>query len=392
VVIVPGNHDVCWSTSREALEPVAPNGFPKDLRRSLAERDGRFRWSWDEQRLYRVTDEAAYRRRLGSYWDAVESFYRDVDLPLPIDRERGFHLYRIFDDRMLVAGFESTHRNDHLRYEAELSTGVVSRCAMHLRKLGGKPPLLAAVWHHSVHGPPNKEDYLNIEGIREMAGLGFQIGFHGHQHLAESTDLSVSIGGGATMCVVSAGSLCASWRDLPRGTDRQYNIVRFDPSLASGTLHIREMAEGNQFTGRTRGRFIDGSVPLAWSSRTSAAGKSVQPDEKRLRELTIEVEEASRRSRTTTATKELLGLRPAPGTYPRAVLLRALQVSQAWPEILETFWPPSGAEEAVATAEAAFRSGDLERMEAVLARDELPLTFREDFEARRDLLKIGKRA
>lgn len=372
------------------MEHVAPADYPRALRHSLGERDGQFRWSWDEQRLYRIVQASTYRDRLGSYWGALETFYSGTDLPIPIDRARGYHIFSIFDDQALVAAFESTHRNDHLRYEAELCTGVVSRFAMHLRRLGLNPALLAAVWHHSVNGPPNKEDYLNIEFIREMAGLGVQIGFHGHQHLAESTDLSVSIGGGTTMSVVSAGSLCASWHDLPRGTNRQYNIVRFDPSLSAGTLHVREMVEGSQFTERTSGRFIGGKVPLAWTARTDLGGRLVDPRGKRLREITVEVEEAWKHGRKSTATKELLRLTPPAGTYPRKVLLRALQVEREWATIFDFFWPTSGVDEAVAMAEAAFQLGNLERLEAIMAGGELPQTFREEFEARRDLLRLRK--
>jgi Calcineurin-like phosphoesterase len=312
VVIVPGNHDICWNTSASSVEPVTSDRYPTQLKSALIARDGQLRWSWDEQRLYRVSDEEVYKRRLGAYWDAAEKFYSGVNLPLPIDRTRGFHLFRLFNNTMVVAAFESTHRNDHLRFEAELATGVVSRCNLELRRLELNASLLAAVWHHSIHGPPSRDDYLNIETITEMAGLGFQLGFHGHQHLAESTDLSVSIGGGSTMCVVSAGSLCAGWTDLPRGTNRQYNIVRFDADLTSATLHIREMAEGNQFSAMKRGRFIDGEVPLKWSQKLNSAGQPEKPDQRRLTELTITVEEAVRRKLATPSTTELLSPRQEP--------------------------------------------------------------------------------
>ncbi len=387
VVVVPGNHDICWNSSIAAMEAVAEDRYPKDLRRVLAEQDGRFRWSWEERRLFRVAEEVAYRTRLGAYWDAVEAFYRDVDLLLPVDRTRGFHLHRIFDGRAIVAGFESTHRNDHLRFEAGLSIGVVSRCAMQMRRLGLRPELLAAVWHHSLHGPPNREDYLNIENVREMAGLGFQIGFHGHQHLAESTDLSVAIGGGATMCIVSGGSLCAGWRELPRGTDRQYNIVRFEPALTSATLHVREMMDGNQFSGRTRGRFLDGKVSLSWTPPSAGKGPTSSAVDAKLRALTIEVEEATKGERSSTSTASLLELRPSQGTYPRLVLLRALLIDADWPAILRTFWPPEGVEETSAVAEAAFRERDLSKLETVLSSGGLPAASRETFETRRAFLK-----
>jgi hypothetical protein len=390
VVIVPGNHDICWNTSVLSVEPVHADKYPKGLKAALAARDGQLRWSWDEQRLYRIVDEKAYQRRLAAYWDALEKFYQGVDLPLPIDRERGFHLFQLFNKNMIVAAFESTHRNDHLRFEAEFATGVVSRCSLELRRLKLTAPLLAAVWHHSIHGPPNKDDYLNVETITEMAGLGFQVGFHGHQHLAENTDLSVSIGGGSTMCVISGGSLCAGWNELPRGTNRQYNIVRFVPELTSATLHIREMVEGNQFSAMKRGRFVEGEVPLAWSTKLNSAGKPANVDRIRLNELTTTVEEAVRKRTSTPATLELLALRPLPGTYPRRVLLSALQGSSEWEAIQTNFWPTERSDEALAVAEAAYQLGDLDVLEAVIASGVLLEAHKDDVQVRREMLLMRK--
>lgn len=388
VVLVPGNHDVCWNSSKLAMETISADKYPSNLRQALAERDGKFRWSWDELALYHVPNAAIYEQRLAGYWDAVEEFYRDVKLPLQLDRQRGFNLFELFDGRMLVAGFESTHRNDHLRYEAELATGVVSRCAMAIRKAGLQPSLLAAVWHHSVQGAPNKEDYLNIEVIRQMAGLGFQLGFHGHQHLAESTDLSVSIGGGSTMCLVSAGSLCAGWNDLPRGTDRQYNIVRIAPGFEEGTLHVREMAEGSQFVPRTRGRFLEGMVPLNWSPRVNVVGQSVAFNESKLRELATNADEMNRRGKTFSEIDSLLALRPEPKTFPRKALLQALRIAERWSALWNYFWPSDDIDEVLMCAEAAYQMSDIAKLDAVLISGKLPSAYREDFETRRNLLKL----
>ena len=387
VVVVPGNHDVCWNTSLASMTLVAAEEYPDNLKQELARSRSPYRWSWKNQKLYRVTSEETYARRIDPYWEAVEGFYEGVDLPLPIDRRRGYHLFSLFAGRALVAGFESTHRNDHLRYEAELLTGVASRVALHLRNQGLAPDLLLAVWHHSVHGAPSQEDYLNIEAIKEMAGLGFQMGFHGHQHLAENTDLSVGVSGGASMCLVSGGSLCADWQDLPRGVNRQYNIVAFDQRLERGTLHVREMVEGNQFSAKSGGRFMGGSVPLAWSARDKTPGAK-RPSDDAIATLTVAVEEANRKRLPTPATLELMALRPARGTYPRVVALKGLQISSNWPEIIREFDPPSTADEAIAVAEAAFQSGDTDTLGRILNGEFLPVAVRGDFTTRLDYLKF----
>ncbi|MCD2175352.1 metallophosphoesterase family protein [Rhizobium sp. C4] len=391
VAVVPGNHDICWNTSRAASEEIADVSYPRDLRQELGRRESALRWSWAERKLYKIIDDDTYADRLGRYWDAVEAFYSGVALPLPIDRRRGFNLFELFGGRMLLAGFETTHRNDHLRYEADLTPGVIGRCALHLRKNGLKPDLLAAVWHHSVNGPPSKEDYLSIENIREMAGLGFQMGFHGHQHLAESTDLSVSIGGGATMSVISSGSLCAGWTDLPRGTNRQYNIVRFDQAFESGSLHVREMAEGNQFEPKRNGRFVDGMVPITWSPRLNVAGLITDAADKQLRAITVAVDDHNRQGRKSDMTSTLLHMKPKPATYPRWVLLQALKISEDWESLWGTFWPTDDADEAAGAAEAAYQLKDITKLDLVLSSGKLPAVYRDTFEVRRNLLKMSEK-
>ena len=106
LIIVPGNHDVCWNTSFAAMERVPEDRWPKDVRVALVERDSDYRWSWRERALYRVHDHDAYALRTGFYWDFVETFYKGVVLPIPIDRNRGYQLFELLDRTIVVAAFE----------------------------------------------------------------------------------------------------------------------------------------------------------------------------------------------------------------------------------------------------------------------------------------------
>jgi 3',5'-cyclic AMP phosphodiesterase CpdA len=45
MVVVPGNHDVCWNTSHVAMERVPAAEYPKDLYGALIEPDSSYRWS-----------------------------------------------------------------------------------------------------------------------------------------------------------------------------------------------------------------------------------------------------------------------------------------------------------------------------------------------------------
>ncbi|MCA0339742.1 MAG: hypothetical protein LCH99_08395, partial [Proteobacteria bacterium] len=176
-----------------------------------------------------------------------------------------------------------------------------------------------------------------------------------------------------------------------RGTNRQYNIIRFNDDLTSATLHIREMAEGNQFSAMKRGRFIDGEVPLKWSPKLNDVGHLVKPDQRRLSHLTIAVEEAVRRRLATPATAELLALKPSPGTYPRKILLSALQAAGDWEVIRTNFWPTDYPDEALAVAEAAYQLKDLQCLDAVIASGSLREEHKDTFQIRREMLLIRER-
>ena len=50
---------------------------------------------------------------------------------------------------------------------------------------------------------------MEVGQVREMVGLGFQLGMHGHQHVAEATTQFIYVNETQSMGVASAGSLCA---------------------------------------------------------------------------------------------------------------------------------------------------------------------------------------
>jgi hypothetical protein len=184
MVLIPGNHDVCWNTSRSAMERVSATDYPKDLYSALVEPDSAFRWSWPEQALYRIGDTTAYAQRMDYYWDFTEAFYKDVKLPLPINRSRGFQLFELCDQRIIVAAFDSIVGNDCFGYSGAIPRRAVGQCAMALRDAARSYDLRMAVWHHSIQGPPIRVDYMDALQVQEMIGHGFQLGLHGHQHIA----------------------------------------------------------------------------------------------------------------------------------------------------------------------------------------------------------------
>src|SRR5208283_917170 len=154
LVIVPGNHDVCWNTSIASMERVPESEYPTDLRQALIECDSNLRWSWEKRALYRIQDAGAYHHRMSAYWGFVESFYAGVPLLEPIDRCRGFQLFELHDHQIVVAAFDSIDGNDCFSYSGAIPRGTVARCDLALRDIPHSYTLRIAVWHHSIHGPP----------------------------------------------------------------------------------------------------------------------------------------------------------------------------------------------------------------------------------------------
>jgi len=184
LILVPGNHDVCWNTSFASMELVPEREYPKDVRAALVEPTTNYRWSWKERALYRIRDADAYAQRLNFYWEFVVDFYQGVPLLRAIDGNRGYQLFEVHNRQIVVAAFNSLSSNDCFSYSGGIPGGVVARCNLELRDIPHTYSLRIAVWHHSVQGPPFHDDYMDIGQIYEMTGLRFQLGIHGHQHFA----------------------------------------------------------------------------------------------------------------------------------------------------------------------------------------------------------------
>jgi hypothetical protein len=347
LIIVPGNHDVCWNTSFAAMERVPEDQWPSDVRLALIEPESNYRWSWRERALYRVHDQNAYAMRMGFYWDFVESFYEGVSIAHRIDRNRGYQLFELLDRRIIVAAFDSIHCNDCFNYSGTIPRGAIARCNLQLRDSQHHYGLRIAVWHHSFQGPPQREDYMEARQVREMVGLGFQLGIHGHQHVAEATTQYIYLNETQSMGVASAGSLCAGARELPRGVNRQYNLIVIDDTLRRARVHVREMTDGEQFSGKRNGAFLQGFSELTWQVATDRAGNPIDAAEKNDRASIIRGEEALRAGRVRDAIESLSAVKLTPGSYERKLAIDAFQRDQDWERLSDAIGSPETVEETV---------------------------------------------
>lgn len=368
LIIVPGNHDVCWNRSFEAMERVPELDYPKDVRKALLEPDSNYRWSWNERALYRVKDAVGYNCRTSAYWDFVENFYSGLTLLKSIDRHRGFQLFELCHGQVVVAAFDSTYGNDCFSFSGAIQRGVVARCDLDLRDISHSYKLRIAVWHHGFHGPPMSDDYMEIEQVHQMAGLHFQLGLHGHQHVAAATTHYVYLNEAQSMAVVSAGSLCAGIKELPRGVNRQYNLIVIEENLSRARVHAREMVEGGQFCRKNGGAFSQGFIELSWPAATDVMGRAVDADLENTKRTILAAEDSFHSGNFENAIELLREVELPPGSHARKLITDAALKIKNWPLLIKVLAEPNSNEEAVFLASAYIQTGVLDKAYAILKK------------------------
>ena len=393
MVLIPGNHDVCWNTSRCAMKRIPDTDYPSDLYRALIKPDSVYRWSWSEQILFRIADMAAYERRMDYYWDFVESFYEGINLPASINRTRGFQFFEICDRRIIVTGFDSIEGNDCFRYSGAIPRSAVGKCAIALRDSDRSYDLKIAVWHHSIQGPPTHSDYMDASQVQEMIGHGFQLGLHGHQHIAGTQTQFVHLDQSRSMAVVSAGSLCAGSREMPRGVNRQYNLIVIEDDFIHARVHVREMGEGEQFTRKRNNAFLEGFVEISWQPPTDIMGGEFDAQADNAQRATLDAEMALRAGRPHDAVQALSDVDVSSAPYARKLLIDALLTQEDWLGLTNILQTPGTVEEAVILVSALVESNNLDDAQTRLdAATEVDAATRADLQSKIDTKKLMRQS
>jgi hypothetical protein len=360
LILIPGNHDVCWNSSLAAMQKIDENSYPKDVFWALHQPDSNYRWSWAERALYRIVDHDQYNRRMGYYWDFAERFYRGVKLPIDLDRTRGFQLFEVCEGRIVIAAFDTISGNDCFGFAGAIPRGAIGRCAMALRDMKRSHDLRMAVWHHSIQGPPVRSDYMDTAQVQEMAGHGFQLGLHGHQHIAATQTQLIHLDESRSMAVVSAGSLCAGARELPRGTNRQYNMIVIDDNFLQARVHVRESAEGDHFTRKQNGAFSGGFVTVSWQPPVDTMGRIKTAHADNQRRAIAEAESELRKGGAEKAVRLLKSTEVDQPSYARKLLITALSEVRDWPGLIGLLSKPFNPEEIVTLIHALIENKQFE--------------------------------
>ncbi len=230
---------------------------------------------------------------------------------------------------------------------------------------------------------------MDIGHLHEMIGLHFQLGMHGHQHVATTATHYVHLSESQSMAVISTGSLCAGSRQLPRGVNRQYNVIVIEDDLVHARVHVREMAEGEQFSRKTNGAFLQGYVKLGWQASTDAMGREIDTREKNTRRAILQAENALQSGDARRAIDLLTGLELLPDSHARRIAIKATLKLENWALLVSIITQPHSTEEAVLLVSALIRTGSLDRAVAVLAdTPDIDPATRGDLEGQIEIKKI----
>lgn len=263
LIIVPGNHDVDWKSSREAMTKVT--NPPDDLQKLLQKPETSYRWSWKELCAYKIENQDLYDSKFGHFNKFITEFYSDANLICPIEENRDWNIFLLNKNKIGVVGFNSAIYNDCYYSPGCIRPISISRSHLKMREFS-EIKLKIAVWHHNTAGGPWISDYLDRSILPSMVDCGFRIGLHGHQHYSNTDPFSISLDRDYSMAIVSAGSLCAGDKDLPHGQNRTYNMIQISDDFLSATINVREMTNPGIFSpSRLTAQGGKGFAKVAWS-------------------------------------------------------------------------------------------------------------------------------
>ncbi|WP_142786087.1 metallophosphoesterase family protein [Changchengzhania lutea] len=234
IIIIPGNHDVSWSISKESMEKVETANVLNEtgnVKSSVLEDSinthSNIKWNWDDLSFYEVTDIELYANRLKAFCDFYSRFY-EGNRSYSLRPNEQFDIFDIPKFNIAIVGFNSCYNNDHLNKAGAIHPECIGNAIMNSRKYKKQNRKLIAVWHHNTKGTPYCNDYMENSFIKNLIDSNFILGFHGHQHKTEIIREEKNIIEEKKMLIFSTGTLCAGEWELPVGQSRQYNFVTIE--------------------------------------------------------------------------------------------------------------------------------------------------------------------
>jgi hypothetical protein len=240
IVITPGNHDVSWPHSRKSMQKL--NKADHNIVELLKRPESNVRWNWEDFSFYQISDHHLYEQRLLPFAKFYTDFYNNQRKYSLIPEEQ-YDIFEFPEYKTLFAGFNSCFMNDHLNLTGRIHPESMASCYNYINQEKFDDWLKIAVWHHDMHGVPNRADFMDERAVQFLIDKGFQIGLHGHLHKDEIFEIKFSADQTVKIPVFGCGSLSASPQNIPLGASNQYSIIEIDASLTNLRYHVRKAVE-----------------------------------------------------------------------------------------------------------------------------------------------------
>lgn len=265
IIIVPGNHDVDWNVSAEAMVSVPEpkvcltatltedesnkalqeyererKAYNKTKELFLKGKRPTYRWDWKRQELKNIVKEDVYNKRLEQFATFYQDFYGE---DYPLEPENQVKIFDLKDDGICFVGFNSCYQNDHLNRAGKIIPKCVVEAKRQIKELPDGERLFIGVWHHNVKGLPHVNNYLDYQILNSILGMGIKIALHGHQHYSGVVEEYKDVfDEQERMLMFSTGSLYGAIDQLVYGTPRQYNIIEMEQKGRElhVTVHLRQ--------------------------------------------------------------------------------------------------------------------------------------------------------
>ncbi|WP_426139234.1 metallophosphoesterase family protein [Pseudomonas sp. DWP3-1-2] len=247
IVIAPGNHDISMPHVVRATRLVeVPPEYEKRriLMQKVWEQGSLYRLNLPELSVYEIINATVYRQRLEPYAKFYERFYeKKREFSLIPEKQYSIHNFSKFG--VCIVAFSSCLENDLYNRTGAISAEAISRAMDEVAQKAHPEALIIGVWHHSIQGGPQENDYIDSDFLRQLMDSNCSIGMHGHQHRSGLLENRFSADVQRHIAVISAGTLCGGPRSLPPGRMRGYNVVVLDRETGDGTVHVREMTNND---------------------------------------------------------------------------------------------------------------------------------------------------
>jgi hypothetical protein len=366
VVVLPGNHDISYGDFVESTIRIEiPHELDQKERlvHELRTPGSLLRWSWKDLCFFRIVDQERYRGRFRHFAAMFQSFYRGMRT-FSLAPEEQFAVFDFPDLGFCVVALNSCHNNDPFRRTGAFNPTSVTAARRALLESKRSGWLIGAAWHHSVSGPPDDDDYIDIAVLQSLIDAGVSLGFHGHQHRTDCLDEHYRIGPGERrMNVLSAGTLCAGPKALPPATPRSYNIVEVDTEAWRGRVHQRRMVN------TLYDQPIWGAGHFETTNRPFLDFEVCPPTAPRI--ATLDATLALERADRLVASREweraiavLMPVKDAP--LARPLLFKALAELADFPRLLDLLGPPQTAAETVILGGLVLGGGGFDEAAAFL--------------------------